>query len=194
MSLPYSASSTRRSIFWALLFVAVLAPAVCLVLGLLGATAPWLTVLSLCIGVAATTLLCVWCAVYVREEPGLVRIALIWGAVLFLLLTVAVLGAAIVPPRLDNNMKQMRVKADIQSIRTMLLSYHNANGHYPSTDQGLNALVPKLMEELPKDSWGTPYVYRCPGRVNPRSHDLFSAGPDRMPDTPDDDWGSSYSR
>lgn len=169
--------------------VAVLAPAVFVVLSLLGPSAPWLAFLSLCVGVVATTLLCVWCAVYVREEPGLVRIALIWGAVLFLLLTVAVLRAAIAPPRLDTDMKQMRVRADIRGIRTMLLSYNNTNGYYPSTGQGLNALVPKLMEELPKDSWGTPYVYRCPGRANPHSYDLFSAGPDRTPDTPDDDWG-----
>src|SRR5438067_10618875 len=123
MLLPYSASSARRSIFWALLFVAVLAPAVCVVLGILGPSAPWLSFLSLCVGVAATTLLCLWCAVYVREEPGLVRIALIWGAVLFLLLTAAVLRVAIAPPQLDPNMKQVRVRADIRGIRTILLSY-----------------------------------------------------------------------
>lgn len=188
MLLPYSASSTRRSIFWALLFVAVLVPAVFVGLGMLGPSAPWLSFLSLCVGVAAATLLCVWCAVYVREEPGLVRIALIWGVVLFLLLTVAVLWVAIAPPQPDTNMKQVRVRADIREIRIMLLSYKDRNGYYPSTDQGLNALVPKLMEELPKDSWGTLYVYRYPGRANPRSYDLFSAGPDRIPDTPDDDW------
>jgi hypothetical protein len=188
MLLPYSASSTRRSIFWALLFVAVLAPAVSVVLGMLG-SAPWLSFLSFSVGVAATTLLCVWCAVNVREEPGLVRIALIGGAVLFLLLTVALFWVTIAPPQLDTNMGQIRVRADIQGIRTMLLSYHDTNGYYPTTDQGLNALVPTLMEELPKDSWGTPYVYRCPGRANPRSYDLFSAGPDRIPDTRDDYWG-----
>jgi general secretion pathway protein G len=188
MLLPYSASSTRRSIFSALLMVAVLAPAVCVVVGLLGARAPWLALLSLGIGVATSTLLCIWCAVYVREEPGLVRIALIWGAVLFLLLTVAFLWAAIAPSHLGPS-KQMRSQADIQGIRTMLLSYHDTNRFYPSTDEGLNVLVPKLMEELPKDAWGTPYVYRCPGRANPLGYDLFSAGPDHIPDTADDDWG-----
>jgi general secretion pathway protein G len=85
--------------------------------------------------------------------------------------------------------KETRTRADIQGIRTMLLSYNGTNGYYPSTDQGLGALVPRLMEEVPKDAYGTVYVYRCPGRRNPNSYDLFSAGPDRIPDTADDDWG-----
>jgi general secretion pathway protein G len=85
--------------------------------------------------------------------------------------------------------KGVRTKGDIQGIRTMLLSYNGTNGYYPSTDQGLNALVPRLMEQLPKDAWGQLYVYRCPGRANPNSYDLFSAGPDRIPDTGDDEWG-----
>ena len=85
--------------------------------------------------------------------------------------------------------KETRTRADIQAIRTMLLSYNGSNGFYPTTDQGLNALVPRLMEELPKDAYGTPYVYRCPGRRNPSGYDVFSAGPDRLPDTADDDWG-----
>lgn len=111
-----------------------------------------------------------------------------------IMLVVAIIGvllaAAIykMAPALDVA-KGTRTRGDIQGLRTMLLSYNGTNGYYPSTDQGLNALVPKLMEELPKDAWGTPYVYRCPGRANPRSYDLFSAGPDRIPDTSDDDWG-----
>lgn len=167
---------------------AVLAPAVVVVFSLLGARAPWLLPWSLGLGVASSALLCIWCAVYVREEPGLVRIALIWGAVLFLLLTVAFLWAAFAPSHLGPS-KQVRVKADIQGIQTMLRSYKETNGSYPDTDQGLNALVPRLMEELPKDAWGAPYVYRCPGQANPLGYDLFSAGPDRIPDTADDDWG-----
>ena len=111
-----------------------------------------------------------------------------------IMLVVAIIGvllaAAIykMAPALDVA-KGTRTRGDIQGIRTMLLSYNGTHGYYPSTDQGLNALVPKLMEELPKDAWGTPYVYRSPGRTNPNSYDLFSAGPDRIPDTADDDWG-----
>ena len=46
-----------------------------------------------------------------------------------------------------------------------------------------------MMEEVPKDAWNTPYIYRYPGQRNPAGYDLFSAGPDKIPDTADDDWG-----
>lgn len=82
--------------------------------------------------------------------------------------------------------KEMKTKADIQGIRTMLLSYNGSNGSYP---ESLSALVPRLMEELPKDAYNSPYVYRYPGRRNPASYDLFSAGNDKIPDTADDEWG-----
>src|SRR3984893_14886538 len=82
--------------------------------------------------------------------------------------------------------KETRTRADIQGIRTMLLSYNGTNGTYP---ESLRALVPRLMEEVPKDAWGPPYVYRYPGQRNPGGYDLFSEGPDRIPDTADDDWG-----
>jgi general secretion pathway protein G len=97
--------------------------------------------------------------------------------------------------------KKTRVEADIKGIRTMLLSYQGLNGFYPTTDQGLKALVVKpetepvptrwtqMMDGVPTDPWGKEYVYRCPGIKNPNSYDLFSAGPDRIPDTADDDWG-----
>jgi general secretion pathway protein G len=82
-----------------------------------------------------------------------------------------------------NVAKDTRTRADIQAIRTMLLSYNGTNGTYP---ESLSALVPRLMEDVPKDPYNTPYVYRYPGRKNPASYDLFSAGPDRQPDTADD--------
>jgi general secretion pathway protein G len=123
-----------------------------------------------------------------------------------IMLVVAIIGvllaAAIykMAPALDVA-KGMRTKADIQSIRTSLMSYNGANGFYPSTEQGLAALVSRpgsepaptswrrLMEEVPKDAWGSPYIYRNPGRKNSSGYDVFSAGPDRIPDTSDDDWG-----
>jgi general secretion pathway protein G len=47
-----------------------------------------------------------------------------------------------------------------------------------------------LFKELPKDPWGSDYIYRDPGLKNPGGYDLYSAGPDRQGDTSDDDWGS----
>src|SRR6266550_9432644 len=97
--------------------------------------------------------------------------------------------------------RHTRVRADIQGINTQLKLYESMNGFYPTTDQGLQALVvqpdtdPKptrwyqLYSEMPKDPWQTDYVYRCPGTKNPNGYDLYSAGPDRKPDTNDDYWG-----
>jgi general secretion pathway protein G len=124
-----------------------------------------------------------------------------------IMLVVAIIGvllaAAIykMAPTLDVA-KGMRTRADIQGIRTMLLSYNGSNGFYPTTEQGLNALVTRpgsepvptswrrLMDAVPTDAWGMNYIYRYPGRKNAGSYDVFSAGPDRIPDTADDDWGN----
>ena len=98
--------------------------------------------------------------------------------------------------------KHTAVSTDSQAIGTQLKLYESMNGYYPSTEQGLQALVvqpatdPKpsrwyqLFKEIPKDPWHHDYIYRCPGTKNPTSYDLFSAGPDHIPDTADDDWGS----
>jgi general secretion pathway protein G len=114
------------------------------------------------------------------------------------------LGAAIY--KLGGNVeyaRHIRVAADVQGINTQLGLYESMNGFYPTTEQGLQALVsqpnsdPKptrwyqLYKELPRDPWGNEYIYRCPGLKNPTGYDLFSAGPDRKPDTADDDWGGS---
>ena len=97
--------------------------------------------------------------------------------------------------------KGVAVKADIQSIGTQLMQYEAMNGFYPSSEQGLQALVTQpqseprpnrwypFFKELPKDPWGMPYQYRCPGIKHPDKYDLYSAGPDRIPDTADDDYG-----
>jgi general secretion pathway protein G len=97
--------------------------------------------------------------------------------------------------------KGVAVKADIQAIGTQLKLYESMNGYAPTTEQGLQALVTQpssdprpqrwyqLFKEIPKDPWGNNYIYLSPGRKNPTSYDLYSAGPDRKADTADDDWG-----
>ena len=116
---------------------------------------------------------------------------------------VIILGVAI--SKLGNTTgiaKSMRVQADIQAIKTQLQLYESMNGFYPSTEQGLQALVAQpqndprptrwyqLFTDLPKDPWGSNYIYRNPGQKNSGGYDLYSAGPDRQPDTGDDDWGN----
>jgi general secretion pathway protein G len=85
--------------------------------------------------------------------------------------------------------KDVRVKTDLENISTQLKIYQTMNGFLPSTEQGLSALVtrpdtdPKptqwhqLLTQVPVDPWYNPYVYENPGKHNPDSFDLYSAGP-----------------
>jgi len=86
--------------------------------------------------------------------------------------------------------KDQRVESDIQAISMQLRTYEMLNYRKPTTAQGLAALVqqptsdPKprkwkqLMKSVPLDPWGNEYVYRNPGKLNPRGYDLYSLGPD----------------
>ena len=78
-----------------------------------------------------------------------------------------------------------------QAFRVPLTSYRMHMGSYPSTEEGLEALVrapegrgdrwrgPYLdREEALQDPWGNPYQYRFPGQHNEGSYDLWSYGPD----------------
>src|SRR5436309_14351473 len=97
--------------------------------------------------------------------------------------------------------KETAVRADVQAIGTQLMQYEAMNGFYPTTGQGLQALVSQpeseprpnrwypFFKEVPRDPWGLPYIYRCPGIKHPDRYDLFSTGPDCQPDQADDDWG-----
>lgn len=87
--------------------------------------------------------------------------------------------------------KEQRVDADFQALTTQLKTYEMMNYNFPTTDQGLEALVKKpstdpqprkwkrLLESVPLDPWGNPYQYRNPGTVNPAGFDLYSWGADR---------------
>jgi len=86
------------------------------------------------------------------------------------------------------------------TLGVALGQFYVDNDFFPTTDQGLAALVEKpagspeprqydaegYLDELPLDPWDTPYSYECPGRHNPRRYDLWSAGPDRQSGTDDD--------
>jgi general secretion pathway protein G len=113
-----------------------------------------------------------------------------------ILVVVVILGilAAIVVPKVmehPGEARQVRAKQDIQAIVTALSTYKLDNFSYPSTEQGLDALVRKpsgtpeaanwhgYLDKMPKDPWGHPYLYLHPG-----SHgdiDVFSYGADNKP-------------
>lgn len=94
--------------------------------------------------------------------------------------------------------QEVRVKADIQSISTALMTYQGTNGFPPTTEQGLKALVSRpesdprprswrqSFAKVPLDPWGMEYKYVQPGKHNPEGYDVYSAGADRIPDTADD--------
>lgn len=89
--------------------------------------------------------------------------------------------------------KGTRVKGDIETLTTQLKVYQMQNLDFPTTEQGLQALVeppplppkPKNWTQLLKpdallDPWGSPYQYRNPGKHNPTEFDLWSLGPDKV--------------
>jgi general secretion pathway protein G len=91
-------------------------------------------------------------------------------------------------PRLDKA-KRTKAQADIAELKTALDCYYHDNAYYPTTDQGLRALVAYppttgivplvyfrggYIERLPKDPWGNPYFYQSDGD----SYVLKSLGPD----------------
>ncbi len=94
--------------------------------------------------------------------------------------------------------QDVKAKSDIQAISTQLTLYRAMNGFYPSTQQGLQALVTQpssdpvpnswrnLMKQVPVDPWGDAYGYTQPGTHNPDSYDIFSYGADRKANTADD--------
>jgi len=80
----------------------------------------------------------------------------------------------------------IRAEADIQALTSAVRTYEMTTNRLPTTEQGLKALVTKpagvsgrwtqILKELPEDPWGRPYVYRNPGRKNPKSFEIYSLG------------------
>lgn len=99
--------------------------------------------------------------------------------ILVVITILAILGALVVPKIMDRP-NEARVVAAQQDIRTLIQGlklYKLDNGRYPSTEQGLRALIEKptsgpipnnwktggYLEKLPKDPWGGDYLYLNPG-------------------------------
>ena len=111
-----------------------------------------------------------------------------------LMLVIIIIGAlsAMVLPRLVGRSEQARVsatRADIKAnIATGLKLYELDNGGFPTTDEGLAALLTQpasatnwngpYLESRPIDSWGKEYQYESPGTHRPQGYDLFSFGKD----------------
>jgi general secretion pathway protein G len=100
--------------------------------------------------------------------------------VLVVVVILGILAAVVVPRFFDKpgEARQARAKVDVQALVTALNLYRLDNFAYPSTEQGLNALVQKpggapdapnwksggYVNDLPKDPWGRDYLYLSPGQ------------------------------
>jgi general secretion pathway protein G len=113
-----------------------------------------------------------------------------------IMVVVVILGilASIVVPKIISRPDEARVvkaKQDVLSIQNALDLYKLDNGTYPTTDQGLMALVEKpssnpiphdwkqYLKSLPKDPWGRDYLYLNPGEHS--EVDVFTLGADGQP-------------
>jgi general secretion pathway protein G len=112
-----------------------------------------------------------------------------------LLLVVTILGilAAIVVPRMvgrGEDAKKAAAVTQISGFKTALNTFEVDNGYFPKGANGLQDLIQQPRDaqnwhgpymdsdSIPLDPWGHPYVYTCPGKHNPSSFDIVSAGPD----------------
>lgn len=113
-----------------------------------------------------------------------------------IMVVVVILGilASIVVPKIINRPDEARAikaKQDVLAIQNALDLYKLDNGMYPSTDQGLLALVEKpttnpeprdwkqYLKSLPMDPWGRDYLYLNPGEHS--DTDVFTLGADGQP-------------
>lgn len=120
------------------------------------------------------------------------------------MVVVVILGilAALVVPRIIGRPDEARAiaaKQDIASLMQALKLYRLDNQRYPTTEQGLQALIVQpataplapnwkaggYVERLPNDPWGHPYQYLNPGVRG--EIDVFSLGADRAPGGEDND-------
>lgn len=124
---------------------------------------------------------------HMRSQKGFTLIE-----IMVVVVIVGILGALVVPNIMGRTgeARATAAKSDIQSISNALDLYKLDNHAYPSTDQGLDALVNKpsgypepknwnadgYLQRLPQDPWGNEYKYMSPGTQG--AFDLYSLGAD----------------
>jgi general secretion pathway protein G len=134
-----------------------------------------------------------------RMAPGSDRRSAFTLIELLLVLVILSVLAAIAVPRFTGHSKEARITAarlEIRNIETALDMFEISAGRYPTSDEGLLALVeqpsgvenwrPAFEHGVPDDPWGNVYAYRCPGQHNTIGFDLYSLGPDGQEGTDDD--------
>ena len=108
--------------------------------------------------------------------------------IMVVVIIIGLLSAVILPNVLGQRDKASIIKAesDISQITNQLQLYRLDNFAYPSTSEGIQALVTNpgkstwtgYLNSLPKDPWGNNYQYTFPGSNNTNGFDLWSLGAD----------------
>jgi general secretion pathway protein G len=135
---------------------------------------------------------------HTMEKPRQAGFTLLEMMVVIVIL--GILASLVVPNLMGNKDKADRQKAvsDIVALESALDMYRLDNGRYPTTAQGLEALIARPIQpplprsypedgyvrRLPKDPWGNSYQLRQPGEHG--KVDIFSAGQDGEVGTDDD--------
>ena len=123
-----------------------------------------------------------------------------------IMLVIIIIGilVAMVVPNFAGRGEQARTAAARTDIEANLASaldlYELDNGHYPTTEQGLKALLEKptsspvpinwkgpylKRKKIPQDPWGREYLYVNPGVHNTEDYDLYSYGSDGIESSDD---------
>ncbi len=115
--------------------------------------------------------------------------------ILIVVVILSILAITVVPQFMDapDKARVAKTQADVKNIETAMSMYKLDNFSYPSTSQGLNALIQKpsgspeaknwkpggYLSQLPNDQWGNPYQYLNPGSRG--AIDIYSFGADGQP-------------
>jgi general secretion pathway protein G len=134
-----------------------------------------------------------------RSRASSARKAFTLIELLLVLVILAVLAAVVVPKFANRTDQAKRTAAvtDVSHIDSVLDMFEVDNGRYPTTEEGLAALLsapsglqswhgPYLKKGMPVDPWQRPYVYQYPGSRNQNGPDLYSVGPDGQEGSEDD--------
>ena len=130
---------------------------------------------------------------------------------LLLVLVILASLAAIVVPKFSGRAEQGKITqatVQISGFENALEIFELDLGRYPTTAEGLDALVNKpsglekwkqpylKRQDIPLDPWGNEYEYRCPGQKNQYGYDVYSKGPDGREGGDDDidNWTSDRDK
>ena len=129
---------------------------------------------------------------------------------MLLVLVILATLAAVVVPKFAGRSKQAKVtatKSQISNLEIAIDLFEVDMGYFPKAGNDLRDLIeepnsnnvqdwqgPYLKKGIPRDPWGSEYVYNYPGKMNIGSYDISSGGPDMKTGTEDDitNWQTEY--